>query len=192
MLANKDVVSDARDIEYVRAHFISLADACSRAGKSVEITRSEIAAHRRPLPSYTFADGTPYVPLDYFELELDHEKFLERLMREYECQGVEPSKGAIEEAWEGLLSGLYSVCLRNASPENIVHKNVLLARIDDLVSAAEPSDAAWVATLRDAVDQLDAIEQPFSPVLDRRRFGKPPTRDSYITAVRESFLNDAG
>lgn len=188
MLANKDVVSDARDLEYVRTHFISLAEACVRAGKSVETTTSEIAARRRPLPSYTLADRTPYVPLDYFDLEVDHEKFLERLTREYGRQGVEPSPDAVEEAWDGLLSGLYSVCLRNATPENIVRKNVLLARIDDLLAASEPSDGAWVASLRDAVDQLDAIEQPFSPILDRRRFGKPPTRDSYITAVRERFL----
>jgi hypothetical protein len=37
------------------------------------------------------------------------------------------------------------------------------------------------------VDELDSLERPFSPVYDRVRFGRPPTRDTHICDVRKTF-----
>lgn len=180
-----------RDVKYVRANYLRLRDACQSTGRSFEKTLAEIAAGLRPAPSYVFVDGTQYVPFDYFSLALQREEFERRILREYQRWGVPPSPDAVSEAWAGLLSGLYSVCLHHASPENIVRKNILLAAIEELLADPDPADENWIDSLRTAVDELDVLERQFSPVLDRERFRKPPTRDSHITSVRANYLNAA-
>src|SRR6185437_17005499 len=92
-----------------------------------------------------------------------------------------------EETWQTYLEGIYGVCLRSATPENIVRKNALLERIEALTNSPQEHDPAWVRALKTAVDSLDVLERPFSPHYDRKRFGKPPTRDSHIRNVRRRF-----
>lgn len=82
-----------------------------------------------------------------------------------------------EAEWQSYWAGLYGVCLRSATPENIVRKEMLLQRIDELLSG-----------LRARVDDLDALEREFAPSYDRLRFGRPTTRDTHITRLRNSFL----
>jgi hypothetical protein len=56
-----------------------------------------------------------------------------------------------------------------------------------LLAEPRPGLAAWCADLRSAVDELDVLEQPFSPDYDRRRFGVPPTQDELIDGARRRF-----
>jgi hypothetical protein len=41
--------------------------------------------------------------------------------------------------------------------------------------------------LRAEVEELDALDRPFSPHYDRRRLGRAPTRDELIAAPRAAF-----
>lgn len=161
------------DIVYVEQHFMCLAK------------RPETG----PGPSYVLSDGREFYPHDYFEQEMDEARFKDRLLAEMRVQGgasLDPDK-----TWQSYLSGVYAVCLRSATPENIVRKDVLLARIESLTSAPLPESAEWMQALKEAVDALDLLERPFSPHYDRARFGRPPTRDSHIGDVRARFLQEA-
>ena len=65
----------------------------------------------------------------------------------------------IDEAWDAYWDGVYGVCLREPTPENIVRKAWLIDRID-----------AFVAV-------LDELEMPFCD-FDRAYFGRPVSRTS--------------
>ena len=161
------------DVAYVQANFMRLDPAARRAGY--------------PGPSYVLEDGAWYVPRDYFEQEVDSGRFRERYVREAEALDLpEPLTGA-KEAWEAFLTGIYGVCLREATPENIARKAAFIRDIEALCANPYPEQSQWNQALRTAVDGLDAIEREFSPVYDRVRFERPPTRDTYISAIRERF-----
>ena len=138
------------DIAYIEANFVALSERPAGPG-----------------PSYVLDDGREFYPKDYQEQEVDEERFKARLMQEMERRGLSLDPDA---EWEAYLAGLYGVCLRAATPENIVRKEALLNRIDDLVDK-----------LRIAVGSLDALEREFAPDYDRLRFGRPTTRDTHIT-----------
>ncbi|HZT13463.1 MAG TPA: DUF6058 family natural product biosynthesis protein [Candidatus Baltobacteraceae bacterium] len=159
------VFSDA-DLDYIRRNFVTGHQPCAGA----------------PGPSYVLEDGTAYYPANYTSLECDEECFKRRLEAACTAESI-PSLDAAQE-WESYMQGTYGVCLRDATPENIARKAALIARIDALTAEPREHDADWVQQLRQAVDALDALEMPFSPDYDRVRFGRPPTRDSHITAVR--------
>ena len=93
----------------------------------------------------------------------------------------------MDDEWEAYLSGEYGVCLREVSPEAIMRKVALMGRVERLVDAQAAADPQWASALRDAVDELDALERPFAPDYDRLRFGGPSSRDRLITATRERF-----
>jgi len=84
------------------------------------------------------------------------------------------------------VSGIYGACLREVTPEAMVAKEQLIWRIDTLTANARLEDDSWVAQLREAVDALDSVERPFTDY-DRQRWGGT-SRDSHITAVRETYL----
>jgi hypothetical protein len=52
---------------------------------------------------------------------------------------------------------------------------------------ARPRDADWRASLRTAVEELDALERDLSPLYDRLRFGQLTTRDLVVYAAIERF-----
>ena len=145
------------DIAYVEQNFVALT-----------------ARPPGPGPSYVLDDGREFYPKDYREHETDEVRFKARLMQETQQSGVSLD---IEQEWQAYLAGIYGVCLRSATPENIVRKEALLHRIDDLLGE-----------LGAAVDALDALEREFAPDYDRLRFGRPTTRDTHITRVRNAFL----
>lgn len=95
-----------------------------------------------------------YVPANYFDLP--------------DAAGF-----SIDEEREAYLDGTYFVCVRDATEANILRKEELVTEI-----------RARLAELRPLVDELDALERPFSPDFDRRRFGKPVTRDELIEPFR--------
>ena len=161
------------DVAYVQANFMPLDPAARRAGY--------------PGPAYVLEDGTWYVPRDYFEQEVDPERFRERYLREARALGLPELLSGAREAWDAFLTGIYSVCLREATPENIARKAAFIRDIEALSANPHPDQGHWTQTLRTAVNGLDAIEREFSPVYDRERFERPPTRDTYITAIRERF-----
>jgi len=167
-------ITDPHDIAYIQANFILLP-------KNVPAGL--------PQPAYVLADGRAYVAPDHLEQEADPERFVERFCHAATALGIDASEHLAREEWVAYTTGIYSVCLLQATPENIARKSAAIARIDALLVRPDPDSPAWIADLRGAVDELDRLERPFSPVYDRTRFGRPPTRDSYIRDVRARYLH---
>ncbi|HEX5448794.1 MAG TPA: DUF6058 family natural product biosynthesis protein [Gaiellaceae bacterium] len=151
------MLSDA-DIEYVRREFTPLADLCMAQEKDLDEVRAAIAMRR--LAGFPYP-GMEYVPANYFDLP-DADEFRQTF--------AGPDVDAELDAY---LDGTYFVCVREATVENIARKEQLVTEIRRLL-----------AELRPLVDELDALERPFSPDYDRQRFGVPPTRDELITPFR--------
>jgi hypothetical protein len=118
-----------------------------------------------PAPAYVDIAGNVYVPFDYEEQERDRARFAARMRAEIERIGATFDETWIGEQWDAYRGGGYSLCLRVASPENIVRKGWIMQCIDSLV------------------DELDALERPFC-AFDRAYFGGRVSRDRYITAFR--------
>ena len=151
------ILYSSADVAYIEANFVALSSRPPGPG-----------------PSYVLDDGREFYPKNYMDQEVDKARFIERLRRAMETCGVTLDP---EKEWQSYLAGLYGVCLRDATPENVVRKEELLNRID-----------ALLAELRACVDSLDELERDFAPDYDRVRFGRPTTRDTYITRVRKCFL----
>ena len=149
------------DVRYVHEQFVPLAELCD----DVEAVHARIVARELPAPPYS---GLELVPRDYFEL---------------------PDAGAYpEDEREAFLDGMYFVCLVHATPANVVRKGELVDGIRGLLAEPRPDDEDWERRLRAQIDELDALERPFSPHYDRERFGCPPTRDELIAAPRAQYL----
>lgn len=165
------VVTNEGDIAYVQAEY--------RA-----VQRLDPAL---PEPSYYDARGNAYVPQDYERQERDHARFVMRAREECRRLSFPRDYAWIEQAWGDYRHGLFGMCLRQATPENIVRKEWLIERIAALIEV--PSDnPAWRLSLRIAVDELDALLRPFSE-FDRAYFGGSVSRDRYVDAVRATFLS---
>lgn len=91
----------------------------------------------------------------------------------------------LDEAWTAYLEGAYGACLRDVTPETMVMKERLVARLAAALAAPRPRETAWRTQLRADVDALDGLEKPFA-ACDRARFG-PTTRDRLITAPRAAY-----
>jgi hypothetical protein len=128
------------------------------------------------------------VPADYFVL-VDEVGGPERLREEFERRHREAGgpPAELEADWDGYIDGVYGVCLRSVSPESIVRKAQLVVSVGLLLEHAWPDDARWQERLAREVEELDALEREFSPDYDRRRFGRPPTRDALIAAARGHY-----
>jgi hypothetical protein len=169
------------DVAYVLANYIPLEEACARRGESPDDVRRLIAEKRLPQPSYVLPDRTEMVPVDYFTLaDAGRKDFARRFL----AAGGKAS--ALQEEWEGYLSGAYGVCLKEQSPENIVRKDQLITGIEELLAEPRPDDADWRDRLRTSVDELDRLERPFAPDYDRARWGSS-SRDRCITAPRDRY-----
>lgn len=165
-----------RDLEYVEANYVTLEEALQDA-----IERGVL-----PRPSYVLPDGTAMVPADYFALVDVRPAFEER----YRVAGGTDLEGD----WEGYLSGVYGVCLREVKPETMVRKTELVDSLTELLAEPRPEDPDWLDRVRVEVDELDTLEREFAPDYDRgdfERFGRPPTRDTLIAAPRKRYLNRA-
>jgi hypothetical protein len=183
------MLSDA-DIAYIRTNYRPLAEVCDEHGDQLAAVEELIRARRLSAPSYVLADGTGMVPADYFAL-VDEAGGVERLRDEFERRhrdaGGPPAE--LDADWEGYIDGIYAVCLRSVSPETIVRKEQLVVSVGLLLEHPQPDDACWQERLAREVEELDALEREFSPDYDRRRFGRPPTRDVLIVAARERYPN---
>lgn len=161
-----------RDLAYIRDELVPLVDLCRTAGRDLEEVRRLIADRILPAPPYP---GVEAVPADYFDLP-DAAGFAAAY------DGSDP-----DENLAAYLDGTYFVCLRRATPANVARKGALVDELRGLLAEPHPGNAAWAARLRDAVDELDALERPFSPDYDRTRFGRPPTRDELIAEPRRRW-----
>jgi hypothetical protein len=144
-----------------------------------------------PRPSYVLDDGAEMVPRNYFALA-DAAGGAERLHGEFERRYravAGANLGELAEDWEGYLSGVYGVCLREVTPETIVRKGILVSALTPLLAMPRADDPDWRRAVREHVDELDSLEREFAPDYDRNveRFGRPPTRDLLIKAARERF-----
>ena len=169
-------ITDPSDIEYIRANFIDIRTFAEHLGETVDSVFKRIEAGELPAPSYVFDDGTPYFPAHSHDLVCERDLFVLRALAEAKRKNLEYAEDDALRDWNAFMGGGFSVCLKRATPENIIKKETLMRRIDSLREA-----------LHDAVDELDELELPFSPVFDQIRFGLPPSRVRYITNIRERF-----
>lgn len=165
------VLTDA-DRRYVREQFVPLEELCAEGGRDISDVRRRIASRELPAAPYP---GLEYLPAGYFELP-DAEEF-RRTFRGPDLEGE----------LSAYLDGTYFVCLREATVDNILRKEALVTQVRALLAEPRPAVAGWCSQLRAAVDELDLLERPFSPDFDRRRFGRPPTRDELIDGARRRF-----
>jgi Family of unknown function (DUF6058) len=171
----------AADLAYVRANYLTLDEACAGRSETPDDVRQLMAEAKLPQASYVLPNGTEMVPADYFQLaDAGREAFGRRFL----AAGGAPN--ALEEEWQGYLSGAYGVCLKEQSAENIVRKDRLVRTIERLLARAKPQDPEWRDELRSSVEELDLLERPFAPDYDRARWG-PSSRDRCITLPRERF-----
>jgi hypothetical protein len=180
--------SDA-DLTYIRDNFVTLDELLRDREETPERVHELIDAGVLPKPSYTLDDGTEYFPANYFTFpdsagppERHERTFWARYERAVEAAGVQHDP----DDWNAYLSGVYSTCLREVTPETIVTKERLVRRIEALLERPRPDDESWGRDLREAVDELDELERPFCD-FDRERAGGTVTRDRFITTPRERY-----
>jgi hypothetical protein len=175
------------DLDYLRENYFTLEQVCADRPEAPEEIRALIAQGRLPKPSYVLDDGTELYPADYFRFVDEaggpgtlRARFAERL----EAGGAADE---LELHWQAYMDGIYGVCLWDVTPETIARKAKLVSSISELLMLARPAQADWRQRLRDEVEELDALERPFTPDYDRdeARFGRRPTRDLLINAARE-------
>src|SRR5215211_6977076 len=168
----------AADVAYVEANYFTLGQLCVGRAETPAAVKRLIAGGVLPAPSYVLDDGTEWFPADHFVL-VDQAGGTDVLRSHFESRheaaGGDP---VVREAdWEGCLSGLYGVCLRQVSPETMVRKTQLVESLTALLAKPERDSGEWRAQLRRQVWELDALEREFSPDYDRVRFNELPTRD---------------
>jgi Family of unknown function (DUF6058) len=184
--------SDA-DLAYIGANYLTLAELCAERRETPEQVAQLIEQEHLPRPSYVLDDGTGMFPADYFRL-VDAAGGPRTLRARFEgrhraaslAEGANP--GDAQQDWKAYLNGVYGVCLREVTPENILRKSVLVASLSQLLALASPRSRDWRAALRAGVDELDALEREFAPDYDRNDDReRPPTRDLLIEAARERY-----
>jgi len=148
----------ALDQEYIRANFVPGTSVAGYAG-----------------PAYVLDDGTEMFPAGHFSMVAGRDDFIRR------HGGVDAA-----EDYDAWLTGIYGVCLREPTPENIALKGELVARIEAALASPDVDDPEWRAALRIDIDTLDSIERPFAP-LDTMRLGAPPSRQRLIDWPRQRW-----
>ena len=185
-------VRSREDIAYVRASFVPLTDLCAQRSTPLDEAVEAIEAGRLPASAYLLPDGTPMVAPDHFQL-VDEAGgtgrlpacFAERLLAAALRRRADVDAAA---EWKAYLSGIYAVCLRQVTPENIVRKEQLVRELDAALAAPAPEDAAWRRDLRIAVTELDALERPFA-ACDRERFEGRVSRLRCIDGARTRYAS---
>ncbi|WP_067806393.1 DUF6058 family natural product biosynthesis protein [Actinomadura formosensis] len=183
---NGDHPMTAADDAYVTAWYTGLREVCRAAGRDTGETRRLMLAGRLPLPAYLRSDGTEMVPSDLFALA-DAAGGVDALHGWFVAHWDDPAAG--EEEWAAYLSGQY-VCLRTVSPRTVQAKAALVAAITAAPGRPDAGTPAWTRRLHRLVDELDALEPPFT-AYDRLRFGGPVSREVCIDAVRARWPRTA-
>ena len=177
------------DLDYLHANYLTAEELCVDRPESRAELRALIADGRLPKPSYVLDDGTELFPADYFRF-VDDAGGPSALQAGF-ADRLEAAGGGedLELHWQAYMDGIYGVCLWDVTPETIARKAKLVSSISELLMLARPAEDDWRQRLRKEVDELDALERPFTPDYDRdeARFGRKPTRDLLINAARERY-----
>jgi hypothetical protein len=175
----------ASDLTYIAAEYRTMAELC--AGRSTGAAQVEalVDAGRLPAATYVLPSGERRYPPDYFALvdEFGVEALADGFRERFLAAGGTPDEA--EDDWQDYLSGGFGVCLRAVTPESMVAKTRLIARIEELAGASAPDDPAWCDAVRTAVGELDSLLRPFTDY-DRERWGDT-SRDRHITRVRAKW-----
>jgi Family of unknown function (DUF6058) len=181
------------DSDYLRSNYLTLDELCANRPEWPGEVEALVSAGRLPRPSYVLEDGSGMFPADYFDLvdeaggvDLLREHFAARYGRATRAERA--PRDELEQDWEAYLEGSYGICLRVVMPENIVRKSALVASLSELLMLPRPRSAEWRRSLREQVDELDALEREFAPDYDRSpEHDRPPTRELLIEAARKRF-----
>ena len=141
----------AADLAYVEGEYLTLAELVAGRGEVVEQVTALIDRAQLPGPAYVLPDGTRMYPPDYFRL-IDEAGGIDELPAHFERLHADAiarygPASTLAEDWDGYLSGAYGVCLRQVTPERMVEKAALIARIGELVAAPDPDDRNWLELL---------------------------------------------
>lgn len=174
------------DLRYLAAEYRTLDQLCAGRSDTPDQVRALIADGRLPAPTYVPPDGVPRFPPDYFAL-VDEAGSVSALPARFRERHLAASgdEAEADEDWAGYLSGEYGICLWEVTPEEMVRKTRLIARISELVDRPAPDEPAWQAELHAAVTALDALERPFTD-FDLERWGDN-SRQKHITRVMARF-----
>ncbi len=180
-------------VAYITAHYVTLEDLCAGRTEAPEQVKALIDERRLPQPSYALEDGTGMFPTDYFGL-VDEAGGIEALEGHFAARhrsatfAREAAARELERDWQWYLDGTWGICLQDVAPETIVRKNTLVWSLSELLICPRPGSAEWRRSLREQVDELDALEREFAPDWDRGEAQeRPPTRDLLIAAARERY-----
>ena len=173
------------DVLYITAEYRTMVELCD--GRSPRAAQAEalVAAGRLPEATYVLPSGERRYPPDYFALvdAVGLDSLAAGFRARYLAAGGTPAEA--DEDWQGYLSGGFGVCLRTVTPDSMVAKTRLIARIEELAGAPAPDDPGWRGALRTAVDELDSLLRPFTDY-DRERW-EDTSRDRYVTRIRERW-----
>ncbi|WCB91819.1 hypothetical protein DSM104299_00497 [Baekduia alba] len=172
----------AGDDAYINQHFVPVA-AVAGLGLTPDQLPGLMLAGALPLPTYMRSDGELMAAPGLLALATEAGG-IERLPAAFGARFADAAEAVAE--WQSYLGGRYFACLRQVTPATIRRKDELMATIDRLQLAPSAHDPEWSTELHAAVDELDALELPFTSY-DRRRFGGPTSRDRCIDDVRARF-----
>jgi uncharacterized protein DUF6058 len=181
-------VTTPADIAYARSEFATLPE-LARPGIAIERMQAW-AGTVLPRATYVLPDGELRYARDWWRM-LDEAGSIDRVRSEFDRRLGEAMHALDHrldpaEEWQSYLDGLYGVCLRDVTPENVVAKERLVARLDRMIATPRPGDAAWLEQLRADVDALDALIKSFAEC-DRVRWGST-SRLRLVTTVRATYL----
>jgi hypothetical protein len=181
------------DLAYLTANYVTLEELCAERAETPEEVAALIESRRLPQPSYVLEDGTGMFPVDYFRL-VDEAGGIEALEGHFAARhraatfARAAAARELERDWQWYLDGIWGICLRDVTPEEIVRKNALVSSLSELLMLPRPGSAEWRESLRTQVDELDTIEREFAPDWDRGPAQeRPPTRDLLIGAARRRY-----
>ncbi|WP_433471777.1 DUF6058 family natural product biosynthesis protein [Spirillospora sp. CA-142024] len=183
---NGDHPMTAADDAYVTAWFTDLEDLCRAAGRDTGRVRRLMLDGRLPLPAYLRSDGAEMVPSDLFGLA-DQAGGVDALEEWFLAHWDDQTTA--KQEWGSYLSGQY-VCLRSVTPRTIRYKDALVTAIEAAPQEPDAGTPAWNHRLHALIDELDALEPPFT-AYDRLRFGGPVSRDRCIDAMRARYPRPA-
>lgn len=193
------VATSPEDIAYVRAHFAPLDELVHSPDER------GLAGSQLPRATYQLPDGSAWYPRDWRRLLHDAAERADPRLRDGAdlLRAAEHTSALFrrriraaaalldhpcdpDEEWQAYLAGLYGACLREVTPETIVYKERLAARVTRMLAAPRPDDARWCGALRDDVEALDGLTRRFA-ACDRVRFGRPTSRDRLIDTPRRDY-----
>lgn len=181
------------DVAYIKANYRTLDELCIERTESTADVQALIDQGRLPQPSYVLDDDTAMFPADYFRL-VEEAGGVDALRSHFAARYRAASRrepahvDELDRDWDAYMNGVYGVCLREVRPETIVHKAVLVSSLCELLMLPRPRSLDWRRTLREQVDELDALEREFAPHYDRSgEQDRPPTRDLLVSAARARF-----